>query len=41
MEHVVGPQEQIAAICIGPDDDMEERRSRDRPGDRRSTTATA
>lgn len=27
MEHVVGPQEQIAAICIGPDDDMEERRS--------------
>jgi len=27
MEHVVGPQKQIAAICIGPDDDMEERRS--------------
>ncbi len=27
MEHVVGPQRQIAAICIGPDDDMEERRS--------------
>jgi len=27
MEHVVGPQQQIAAICIGPDDDMEERRS--------------
>jgi mannose PTS system EIIA component len=26
MEHVVGPQERIAAICIGPDDDMEERR---------------
>ena len=26
MEHVVGPQELIAAICIGPDDDMEERR---------------
>ena len=27
MEHVVGPQKQIAPICIGPDDDMEERRS--------------
>ena len=27
MEHVVGPQRQIAAICIGPDDDMEERRA--------------
>ena len=26
MEHVVGPQKQIAGICIGPDDDMEERR---------------
>src|SRR4029078_4431165 len=26
MEHVVGPQERIAAICIGPDDDMEEKR---------------
>ena len=26
MEHVVGPQEAIAAICIGPDDDMEARR---------------
>lgn len=26
MEHVVGPQRQIAAICIGPEDDMEERR---------------
>src|SRR4028119_2334457 len=26
MEHVVGPQEAIEAICIGPDDDMEERR---------------
>ncbi|HYD11903.1 MAG TPA: PTS sugar transporter subunit IIA [Allosphingosinicella sp.] len=26
MEHVVGPQQQIAPICIGPDDDMEERR---------------
>ena len=26
LEHVVGPQTQIAAICIGPDDDMEERR---------------
>ncbi|QLC21429.1 PTS sugar transporter subunit IIA [Parasphingopyxis sp. CP4] len=26
MEHVVGSQELIEAICIGPDDDMEERR---------------
>jgi PTS system mannose-specific IIA component len=27
LEHVVGPQEQIAAICIGPEDDMEARRN--------------
>ena len=27
LEHIVGPQEQTAAICIGPDDDMEKRRS--------------
>jgi mannose PTS system EIIA component len=26
LEHVVGPQEQIAAVCIGPEDDMEQRR---------------
>jgi PTS system mannose-specific IIA component len=26
MEHVVGPQAAVAAICIGPDDDMERRR---------------
>ena len=26
LEHVVGTQAQIAAVCIGPDDDMEERR---------------
>lgn len=26
LEHVVGPQKNIAAVCIGPDDDMEERR---------------
>jgi PTS system mannose-specific IIA component len=26
LEHVVGPQESMAAICIGPDDDMERRR---------------
>jgi len=26
MEHVVGPQEAIESICIGPDDDMEKRR---------------
>ena len=27
MEHVVGPQEAIVPICIGPDDDMEARRA--------------
>lgn len=26
MQHVVGPQEQIEAVCIGPDDDIEARR---------------
>ena len=26
MEHVVGPQEQVMPICIGPEDDMEKRR---------------
>ena len=26
MEHVVGVQEQVAAVSIGPDDDMEQRR---------------
>ncbi len=26
MEHVIGPQQNVAAICIGPDDDMEKRR---------------
>jgi PTS system mannose-specific IIA component len=26
LEPVVGPQTQIAAVCIGPDDDMEQRR---------------
>ncbi|MEE8533151.1 MAG: PTS sugar transporter subunit IIA, partial [Alphaproteobacteria bacterium] len=26
-EHVVGAQRNIRAICIGPDDDMEQRRS--------------
>ena len=25
-EHVVGPQEKVRTICIGPDDDMEQRR---------------
>ncbi len=25
-EHVVGPQRNVRAICIGPDDDMEQRR---------------
>lgn len=27
MEHVVGKQQDVATICIGPNDDMEERRS--------------
>lgn len=27
MEHVVGKQERIASICIGPEDDMESRRA--------------
>jgi PTS system mannose-specific IIA component len=26
MEHVVGPQTAVEAICIGPEDDMEKRR---------------
>ena len=26
LEHVVGPQTNIVAVCIGPDDDMEQRR---------------
>ena len=26
LEHVVGPQQRIAAVCIGPEDDMELRR---------------
>ena len=26
MEHVVGPQKQVATICIGPHDDMQQRR---------------
>lgn len=27
LEHVVGPQEKIQTVCIGPDDDMERRRA--------------
>jgi len=27
LEHVVGPQIKVASICIGPDDDMKQRRS--------------
>jgi PTS system mannose-specific IIA component len=26
LEHVVGPQKQVATVSIGPDDDMEQRR---------------
>ena len=27
LEHIVGPQKQAAAVCIGPDDDMEIKRA--------------
>ncbi len=27
LEHVVGPQRNVAAVCIGPEDDMEVRRN--------------
>jgi PTS system mannose-specific IIA component len=27
LEHVVGAQAQVATVCIGPDDDMEQRRN--------------
>lgn len=27
MEHVVGPQDAVRIVCIGPDDDMEKRRT--------------
>lgn len=27
LEHVVGPQRNVVAVCIGPDDDMEMRRA--------------
>ena len=27
LEHVVGPQPNVSAVCIGPDDDMEKRRA--------------
>lgn len=27
MEHVVGPQKAVATVCIGPNDDMEQRRA--------------
>ena len=26
LEHVVGPQQNVATVCIGPEDDMEQRR---------------
>ncbi len=28
LEHVVGPQQNIASVCIGPEDDMEEHRKK-------------
>ena len=27
LEHVVGPQPNVGAVCIGPEDDMEQRRN--------------
>lgn len=27
LEHVVGAQEKVSSVCIGPDDDMEQRRT--------------
>jgi PTS system mannose-specific IIA component len=27
LQHVVGKQEHVATVCIGPDDDMEQRRN--------------
>ena len=27
LEHVAGPQQYVSAVCIGPDDDMEQRRA--------------
>lgn len=27
LQHVVGEQENVEAVCIGPDDDMEQRRA--------------
>src|SRR4051812_45488509 len=27
LEHVVGPQSQVMSVCIGPDDNMEQRRA--------------
>ena len=27
LEHVVGPQPNVATVCIGPEDDMEQRRN--------------
>jgi len=26
LEHIVGPQEKVGTVCIGPEDDMEQRR---------------
>ena len=41
MEHVVGPQRAIATVCIGPNDDMEMRRERNRRCDSRTSTKGA
>ena len=31
MEHMVGPQTHLRAVCIGPEDDIERRQRRSRP----------
>ncbi len=41
LEHVVGPQRNIAAVCIGPEDDMEKRRQDILRASPRSMAATA
>jgi PTS system mannose-specific IIA component len=40
MQHVVGRQEAVATVCIGPNDDMERRRREIAAAINRSTAAT-
>jgi PTS system mannose-specific IIA component len=41
MEHVVGEQPYVATVCIGPQDDMEQRRKEIARRSSRSTAAAA